>query len=144
MDGEGSAVSTPTTYATPPPVPGRPILVSILAILVGLVGIFLVVVGVILLALGLFIPLGIPAPVFAFPLTLGLLLVGILTLILGAVLVAVASGLWHLESWALWLTGIVVVIELIGQVLPPPHFGLLALLYLFLLVYLVAVRRHFH
>jgi hypothetical protein len=119
-----------------------PILVGIMAILIGLFGLFWVVVGAVLIlaALGIFV-----APAFvAFSWVGGSVLVaGAITLIFGAVLVAVATGLWDLETWALYLTGIVLV-GIIALLVLAGSFGIGLVLAVVLLVYLIAVSPHFY
>jgi hypothetical protein len=110
-----------------------PILVGIMAILIG--GAVLI-----LAALGIFV-----APAFvAFSWVGGSVLVaGAITLIFGAVLVAVATGLWDLETWALYLTGIVLV-GIIALLVLAGSFGIGLVLAVVLLVYLIAVSPHFY
>jgi uncharacterized membrane protein (DUF2068 family) len=68
---------------------------------------------------------------------------GLVALVFGAILLAVATGLWDLETWALYLTGIVVTIYLVLLVLAG-SFGWGLVLAAGLLIYLVAVRNHFY
>ncbi len=119
-----------------------PILVGILAILIGLLGLFFLVVGILLVAASVGV-LGLPA-VGAYAVVSGsVLFAGLVTLIFGAVLVTIATGLWDLETWALVLTVAVVLVLVVLQVLAA-NFGWVLLILGGLLVYLVAVRRHFH
>lgn len=117
-----------------------PILAGILAILIGIVGAIVAIVGLLVLLVGLhfldasYIFLsGIPVA--------HEVLFGFLYLLLGIIMLAVARGLWDLESWALWTTGIVVVIELLSSILE--YDLVLILVFGLLLVYLFAVRTHF-
>ncbi len=119
-----------------------PILVGILAILVGLYGLFLAVVGI----LAIFSSLGALAypglvPFSAYGGTT--IAAGMLTLIFGAILLFVAIGLWDLETWALWLTGIVTA-GVIVVLLWSASFGVALAIAVVLLIYLIAVRRHFY
>ncbi|MCI4342424.1 MAG: hypothetical protein L3K11_08675 [Thermoplasmata archaeon] len=119
-----------------------PILVGILAILIGLVGLFFLLIGVLLVvtALGfVLVPAAAAYSVFSGTALLG----GVVTLVFGAVLVFVATGLWDLEVWALALTGIVVAL-LIVLLVVAASFGWSLLIAIALLVYLVAVRGHFY
>jgi hypothetical protein len=119
-----------------------PIFVGIMAILIGLFGFFWVIVGALLIlaALGILV-----APAFvAFSWVGGSVLVaGAITLIFGAVLVAVATGLWDLETWALYLTGIVLV-GIIALLVLAGSFGIGLVLAVVLLIYLIAVSPHFY
>jgi hypothetical protein len=137
-----TSATTVTTYRRGSPVGQLPILVGLLAILVGLFGLFFLVIGVLLLASS-FGALTVPGILAFSPVGGGLLLAGAITLVFGAVLVSVASGLWDLETWALYLTGIVVVGIIAVQVLEA-SFGIALLVAVALLIYLVAVRNHFY
>jgi uncharacterized membrane protein (DUF2068 family) len=68
---------------------------------------------------------------------------GAITIIFGCVFVSVASGLWDLETWALYLTGIVTAI-VIGVLLWTASYGIALVVAAVLLVYLIAVRKHFY
>ena len=117
-----------------------PILVGILAILIGLVGIVVVLVGTLILLSGLGL-LG-PGYVLVGGIPKGyVVLFGAIYFITGIVMLSVARGLWDLESWALWTTGIIVGIELASALITVDL--LLIIVFLFLLVYLVSVRHHF-
>jgi hypothetical protein len=119
-----------------------PILVGILAVLIGLFGIFLVLIGLLLAATGLGV-VSVPEAAAYAPLSGDALVVGLITLIFGAVLVTVATGLWDLETWALYLTGAVVAGLIVLMVLAS-DIGWGLLFAAGLLIYLVAVRSHFY
>jgi hypothetical protein len=119
-----------------------PILVGILAILIGLFALFLIVVGALLLASWLGV-LVVPAATAYAPLAGDLLLAGLVTLVFGAILMAVATGLWDLETWALYLTGTVVALY-VALLVIAGAFGWTLLIAGGLLIYLVAVRNHFY
>ncbi|MHB1435759.1 MAG: hypothetical protein ACYCPN_06270 [Thermoplasmata archaeon] len=118
-----------------------PILVGILAILVALFGILLIVLGGLAVLAGLGIVSFSPISLFGFT-SNSTLLLGAFTLIFGIILTSVASGLWNTETWALWLTGIVTA-AVIGLLVWSSSFGIALLIAVVLLIYLVAVRRHF-
>lgn len=132
-----------TAYA-PPYVPPRrtlPIGVAILAILIGLFGVILLLGAVlVLLVVAAHVTLGAPAPVALFGVSL---LAGILLLIFAILLLVVASGLWHLEMWALVLSVVTLLILWIGDVVAGNLLSFGSLVILVLLVYLVLVRHHF-
>lgn len=132
--------STTTTVVEPVAVvePARPLGVAILAVLIGIYGIILVI-GALLwfFTAGHFAFAGdFPTFVGAGPLVAALVL-----LILGIIVLAVASGLYNLELWALALTIIVVVITMIATLLEGSLIWFLVAL--LLLIYLIAVSRHF-
>jgi len=52
-------------------------------------------------------------------------------------------GLWALETWALWLTGIVTA-GVIVVLLWSASFGVALAVAVVLLIYLIAVRKHFY
>jgi len=115
-----------------------PLGVAILAILVGIFGFFVLLVGVLLLVFGTAVTLG-GGSVAVFG--TGGAIAGLIITIIGVIILAVASGLWNQELWALALAVIVLlfygVLEFVAQ-------SWLALLVVgALLVYLVAVSSHF-
>jgi hypothetical protein len=119
--------------------PGRPLGVAILAVLIGIF-------AALTLLDGLFLLFGVTVgSAFGIPGFLGvagLLLAGIV-LLLGIVLLAVAYGLWDLRMWALVLAVLVLLIEVGLNALAGAFLSLGFLVSLVLLIYLVAVRRHF-
>jgi hypothetical protein len=137
-----TSTQTMTVYRQNTKAGELPILVGILAILIALFGVFLVIVG----ALVIFAGLGVLAypSLGAFGLVSGgTLVAGAITLIFGAILTVVATGLWDLESWALWLTGIVTA-GVIGVLVWSASFGVALVIAVALLIYLIAVRNHFY
>jgi hypothetical protein len=129
-------------YRQDSPVGELPVLVGLLAILIGLFGIFFLIIGTLLaltaLGIGAF-----PAAMAFSPIGGTLLFAGAVTLVFGAVLVTVATGLWDLETWALYVTGIVIAVVIASLVLSA-SFGWALLIAALLFVYLVAVRNHFY
>jgi hypothetical protein len=119
-----------------------PILVGLLAILIGLFGFFFLIVGVLLIAASVGV-LGLPAAGAYAIVNGGALFAGVVTLIFGAVLITVATGLWDLELWALILTGAVVAV-MVALLVVASDFGWSLLIAVGLLVYLVLVRGHFY
>ena len=119
-----------------------PILVGIMAILIGLFGLFWIAVGAVLLLgwLGILVA---PAAVMFGWAGGSLLISGVITLIFGAILMTVATGLWDLETWALYVTGFVLG-GIIGLLVLAGSYGLELLLAAVLLVYLALVSPHFY
>lgn len=120
-----------------------PILVGILAILVAIVGFIVLLAGLLLLlvAFGV-ISVGSQAFFLGGLIFDSLVITGAYFFFLGLVMLVVATGLWDTEIWALWVTGAVVVFELIGSLLAGDW--LYVLVFVVLLAYLVGVRHHFY
>jgi hypothetical protein len=119
-----------------------PILVGILAVLIGLLGLIFLVIGILVTASSLGV-IAAPAVSAYAPIAGDAPIAGLITVIFGGVLLAVATGLWDLETWALYLTGIVVAALIVLLVLAG-NFGWSLALAAGLLIYLVAVRSHFY
>lgn len=118
---------------------GLPLGVAVLAILIGLVGFFFLLVGL----FAIVAPALLAGYAFFGPGLVG----GLIVLILGIVLLAVASGLWNQELWALALAILVLVLLLAVNVYHLLEHGsaslLAVLIEVVLIIYLVAVSNHF-
>lgn len=131
-----------TTQGTAPvaPAPTRPLGVAILAVLVGIFGFLLILGGALVLA-------GVTAAAyFGIPTGLaglGGIEFGAIVLIIGLIILGLALGLWHLRMWALVLTILFVLFELVSYGVAGlwVSFGFIFALILF--IYLLAVRHHF-
>jgi len=128
--------------ATPPPYqppPSRPLGVAILAVLIGIFGFLLILGGALVIAGAAALAyLSVPSA-FA---GIGGVTFGAIILIVGLILLGLALGLWHQRMWALVLT----VLFLIFVVISDGIAGVFSLGFFFallLLIYLVAIRRHF-
>lgn len=126
------------TYEPAPQEPGLPIGVAILSVLIGIVGFLFIVAGILLAALDL--KIGISLPQVG---SYGILVVGIILLVIGLIVLGVALGLWHQRLWALVLAIIVFGLYFISDALAGAYFSLGAIISLLLVVYLIAVHRHF-
>ena len=126
-------------YATAPPRPSRPFGVSILAVIIGIAGVLFIIGGVLLLALGIAVGLTVPA----FGLSLGVTAVGVILLVLGLIILGLALGLWHQRLWALVLAIILFALNFVSDVLAHAYFSVGAILSILLVIYLIAVHRHF-
>jgi len=130
--------SEPTVYAPP----SRPLGVAILAVLVGIVGFLWILGGLLLLAdvtaITYFNGGGLPQLLHATG-----VFAGLIVLIFGLIVLGLALGLWHLRMWALVLTLLVVIVELVSYGLAGDFASLGFIVSLVLFVYLVAVHRHF-
>ena len=133
-----TAQPTPT-YATVAP-PSRPLGVAILAVLVGLYGFLLLLAGLLVLA-GVAVThfLGVPTG-FA---GLGSFALGLVVFIVGLIILGLALGLWHLRMWALVLTLLFVIFEMISYGIAGAFVSLGFILAFILFIYLLAVHRHF-
>jgi hypothetical protein len=114
-----------------------PLGVAILAILIGIFGIFVLFLGILALLVG--VGLGIAGQASVFGLT-GTLAAIVLSII-GIFILAVASGLWNQEIWALALAIIVLVFYGVIEFYSASWLGLLIIV--LLLAYLAAVSSHF-
>lgn len=122
--------------SSPPYGRSLPLGVAILAVLIGLVGLLYLFLGVVVLFLHL-------AASGFLPHFGGGVLGALVLLVIGIVLLLVARGLWDLELWALVLCILVLGALWVGDLLEGAWFSLGGLILLVLLVYLVAVHRHF-
>jgi hypothetical protein len=124
------------------PAPSRPLGVAILAILIGIYGFIVFLIGL-FLAVGS--TLGIPYGGgnlfghFGFSGVLG----GLIVLIVGLIILGLAVGLWHLRMWALVLTLLFLLFELVTYGLAGAFITFGFIVALILTVYLLAVSRHF-
>jgi len=135
----------------PPRQASRPLGVTILAIIMALLGVILLLVGLVGLVLvigSVIVPVSISGfQFFGLSASIGfaiLFLLGIITLIL-------AVGLWHQRQWALILAVIILLIEAASGIYSFVKGGSSAygdlttpVIEILILLYLVAVRRHFH
>jgi len=134
-----STQTTTTTY-TPPQRPSRPLGVAILAVLVGIYGFLLILGGALVIAGAAALHyLGVPSS-FA---GLGGIEFGAVILIIGLIILGLALGLWHLRMWALVLTLLFVIFELVSYGLAGAFVTFGFIFGLILFIYLLAVHRHF-
>jgi hypothetical protein len=115
-----------------------PLGVAIIAILIGIFGFFVFIVGLLLLLFGTAVAVG-GGSVGVFG--LGGAIGGLIILILGLIFLAVAFGLWNQELWALVLA--ILVLLFYGAVEFVSHSWVALIIVVLLLVYLVAVSKHF-
>ncbi|MGA7860724.1 MAG: hypothetical protein WCB19_02570 [Thermoplasmata archaeon] len=126
------------TYQQTPEEPSKPIGVAILAVLIGIVGVLFIIAGVLLAVLG--VAVGISFPTFG---TYAVAVAGVIMLIIGLIILGVALGLWHQRLWALVLAIIVFALYFISDAIAGAYFSLGAIISLILVIYLIAVHRHF-
>lgn len=120
----------------------RPLGVAILAVLIGIYGFLLFLLGL-FVAVGstIFPYLGAANPFHA--LGVGGVLAGVIVLIFGLIILGLAVGLWHLRMWALVLTVLFLIVVVILDALAGAYITLGFILAVILLIYLLAVNRHF-
>ncbi|HTW55539.1 MAG TPA: hypothetical protein VMG36_03725 [Thermoplasmata archaeon] len=120
--------------------PKLPVGVAILAVLIAFLAVAMVLTGA-LFALNVLFPSAVPASLEIFP-AIDLEGAGILV-VLGVALLVVATSLWRQETWALWIT-IVLVFAATAYLFFTGSITILFLVFVVLLVYLLAVRRYFY
>jgi hypothetical protein len=127
------------------PAPNRPLGVAIIAVLLGLYGFLTFIGGLLVIVLsnyGLVV-----GGTYLFGLSASL--VGIVLVFLGLIELGVAVGLWHLRMWALVLAVLVLLFDLarptvniaLGKGVGSSVLGFI--IAVLLLIYLIAIRRHF-
>jgi hypothetical protein len=130
----------PPQWRPLPPRPRLPIGAAILALLIAVIGLVILLAGVLVL-LNLFFGNEVPAGIFT---THSVDEFGASILILlGAVMVSVASALWRQERWSLWVTIVVVFLGL-AYLFFTASITVLFVLLLVVFIYLLTVRRHFY
>lgn len=121
-------------------VPSLPVGIAILAVLIAILGVVTLLAGALFLLnayLGNVVPISLLIVRSVDPLGAAILV------LLGAVLLAVATALWRQETWALWTT-IVVVFLTLAYLFFTDSITVLFVLFLLLFMYLFSVRRHFY
>ncbi len=136
-----------TAYANAPVAPSLPLGVAVLAVLTGLVGAFILIAGLIVVVVALF---ALSSVGWAAMFGSGVI-AGLIALVIGAVILAVASGLWDQEMWAYVLAILVSGAAVLWFIARPLWDGggiasvetLPALVSGVLFLYLLAVKNHF-
>jgi hypothetical protein len=135
-------VSTNSAPSSPPPTSSRPLGVAILAILIGIYGFLEFLVGLLVaVGSGVAKTLG-GGGAFAALGTSGVI-AGLIILIIGLIILGLAVGLWHLRMWALVLTVLFLIIVIVLDGIAGRFITFGFIVGLILLVYLLAVSRHF-
>jgi hypothetical protein len=114
-----------------------PLGVAILAVLIGVFGFFVLALGLLIVFVGVGVGLAGGASVFG----LTGVVAGLIVLILGAVILGAAVGLWDQELWALVLTILALLFLGVVEYLTAAWLALVVIIVL--VVYLAAVSSHF-
>ncbi|MCI4317631.1 MAG: hypothetical protein L3J96_03755 [Thermoplasmata archaeon] len=115
-----------------------PLGVAVLAVLIGILGVFILLGGAILLVLGTGVAFG-SGTVTVFGSSGAI--AGLILLIAGILTLAVATGLWDQELWALALAVVVLLFYGVLEFVAGAWLGLMIVV--LLLIYLGAVSNHF-
>jgi len=130
----------PPRWEPTPVRPSLPVGVAILALLIALSGVVILLAGSLFL-LNSYLANVVPAELlilrFIDPIGAAVLI------LLGAIMLSVATALWRQEAWALWTT-IVVVFAALAYLFFTASITVLFLIFLVLFIYLLTVRRHFY
>jgi len=118
---------------------GLPLGVAILAVLVGIFGFFILILGLLLMFAAAGVALGGLGVTSVFGMTGAI--AGLIVLVVGIVILGVAVGLWNQELWALVLAILVLIFFGVVDFIASSWLGLVIVV--LLLVYLLAVARHF-
>ncbi len=140
---------SPPPPRSPPPGhwvyrPGRerPLGVALLAVIIGVIGLLFLFVGLFAVLASFVVGFHHTGIDLGFGIVSGsLLVVGLITLIFGTIILALALGLWHLEQWALILSLLVFGILFLVDIL---SLDIFALFWGILVAYFIAVRNHFN
>jgi hypothetical protein len=126
------------SYPTPEE-PSRPLGVAIVAVLIGIFGILWIVLGALVVA-----ALSVGTLSGELPHVFGLtgIVLGAVVLVVGLIILGVALGLWHQRMWALVLAILVLLFGIVGDVFAGAY-TLGFFVAVLLLIYLIAVHRHF-
>ncbi|MGA8542798.1 MAG: hypothetical protein WB947_04575 [Thermoplasmata archaeon] len=134
---------TTTTTTTPtPPSRSRPLGVAILALLIGIYG-FIVFLGGLLIAVGVSVGSYLGGSGLAHSIGQSGVVAGLILLIVGLIILGLAVGLWHLRMWALALTVLFLIIVVVLDGIAGAFITFGFIVALLLLIYLLAVSRHF-
>ena len=119
--------------------PSLPVGVAVLSVLIAIGGLVVLLSGILFL-LNLYVGTAIPTQILILH-EVDAIGAAILVL-LGAVLIGVATALWNQEAWALYTTVVVLFLAL-AYLFFTSTITVVFLLFLLLFVYLLAVRHHF-
>ncbi len=130
----------PPKWEPTPVTPSLPLGVAVLAVAIALAGVVVLLAGALYLLnayFGNLVPVTLLIVRSVDPVGAAILV------LLGAILISVATALWRQESWALWTTIVVLFVSL-AYLFFTASITVLFVVFLLLFVYLLAVRRHFY
>jgi len=130
----------PPRWEPTPVHPRLPIGVAVVSVLIALFAVTMVLAGLLFLLAASFGNV-VPASLEIFQ-SIDVFGAGIL-MVLGASLIAVATALWRQESWALWLT-LLLVFGTTAYLFFTGSITVLFLIFVVLFIYLISVRRYFY
>lgn len=133
---------TPQYGYQPQPQRTRPLGVAILAVLIGIYGFLEFLVGL-LIAVGSAALSSLGGSSAFHVLGTSGVLAGAIIAIIGLIVLGLAVGLWHLRMWALVLTLLFLLFEMVINALNGTYISLGFIVALLLFIYLLAVNRHF-
>jgi hypothetical protein len=130
----------PPRWEPTPVTPSLPIGVGILSVVIAVSGIVILLAGALYL-LNAYLGDAVPASLLIVrsvdPIGAAILV------LLGAILLSVATALWRQEAWALWTTLVVLFVAL-AYLFFTASITVLFVLFLLVFIYLITVRRHFY
>lgn len=129
----------PPRWEPTPVAPTLPLGVAALAVSIAIAGVVVLLAGALYLLnayLGNVVPTNLLIVRSVDPIGAAILV------LMGAVLLSVATALWRQESWALWTTIVVLFVSL-TYLFFTASITVLFLVFLLLFIYLLTVRRHF-
>jgi hypothetical protein len=130
----------PPRWEPTPVRPSLPIGVAALAIVIAIAGVVILLAGALFLLnayFGTIVPAALLIVRSVDPIGAAILI------LLGAILLSVATALWRQEAWALWTT-IVVVFVALAYMFFTASITVIFVLFLILFIYLLTVRHHFY
>ncbi len=130
----------PPRWEPTPVRPRLPIGVGIVSVLAAALAVIMMLAGLLFL-LAILVPAYVPPSLEIFT-SIDIYGAGIL-IVLGAALLSVATALWHQETWALWMT-IVLVFATAAYLFFTASISVLFLIVVVLFIYLISVRRYFY
>jgi hypothetical protein len=130
----------PPRWSPTPPHPRLPIGVAVVSVLIALFAVIMVLAGL-LFILATLLGNVVPTSLEIFQ-SIDLYGAGIL-IVLGMSLLVVATSLWHQETWALWVT-LILVFGTTAYLFFTGSITVLFLLFIVVFIYLICVRRYFY
>ncbi|MGA8302198.1 MAG: hypothetical protein WA691_02255 [Thermoplasmata archaeon] len=136
-----TTTTTTTAYSQTPPA-SRPLGVAIISILIGIYGFFVFLLGLLVAVASTLVS---SFGGSTLPYTFGStgVIAGIIIAIIGLIVLGLAVGLWHLRMWALVLTLLFLIFEIVTYGIAHAFYTFGFIVAILLFIYLIAVSRHF-